>query len=589
MPLSAAASGLTLTAAGALAVLYLRNRRKKNGPANEVLLHIARSIDLYNPFPIGVIDRQGKIIHINQGASQLLGYNREELLGRSYIPLVEASLRRRAADGFGRSLQGATQQLQLRVLDKSGYATDVRLTTSPLLVENRIDGVLVTGYDVSEHKRVNERIRYMAYYDDMTGLPNRRLFMDQLKDTLERTVPLSQLLGVLYLDIDRFKLINDSFGREFGDMLLLQFAERLIRAVSEQDMVARMEGDEFAILLGQIDSPAKVMARAERLQEAIEEPFELRGIPFHVTISLGAAVSQRQERDAGWLIHKADLAMGKAKEQGRNNCLLYSEKWEDGALERLTLQHELRQALLRGDFVLHYQPQYRLSSGALVGLEALIRWRHPERGLLPPGLFIPLAEESGLIVQLGDWVMQEACRQTQAWQQADLPTVPISVNLSMGQFQRQNLIERVEEILNKTGLDPAYLELEITESMTMDVVHATAYLQRLKAIGVAIIIDDFGTGYSSFNYLKNLPISKLKIDRSFVRDLSQDPNDAAIVAAIIAMAHNLNLEVIAEGVETSAQLDFLSLHRCDEIQGFLYNPPLPAERIPELLETGRPS
>ncbi|MBW7457675.1 GGDEF domain-containing phosphodiesterase, partial [Paenibacillus sepulcri] len=317
----------------------------------------------------------------------------------------------------------------------------------------------------------------------------------------------------------------------------------------------------------------------------IEEPFELQGVPLHVTVSIGIATNNLDDDDASVLLRKADMALARVKDSGKNNCFIYSEEWDNSSLARLTLQHELKRAVQRKEFILYYQPQYHLVTGEIVGVEALIRWEHPERGIVGPGQFIPLAEESGLIVQIGDWVLEEACRQNKAWQAAGLPPIPVSVNLSIRQFLQQNLTERVAEILDRTGLEAQYLDLEITETMTMDVTHASSCLLELTKLGVHISIDDFGTGYSSFHYLKNLPIGRLKIDRSFVSDIEHDPGDAAIVAAIIAMAHSLQLQVIAEGVETEVQMKFLQKHLCDEMQGFLWSPPVTGYEITEMLHT----
>ncbi|GGG26191.1 hypothetical protein GCM10010916_48240 [Paenibacillus abyssi] len=545
-------------------------------------IQISQTIMKFSPFPMAVLDRDGHFIEVNEGTIHLLGYKREDLLGKSFPQLLEAVNRQHTLERFEKTLHGMMQQTPVTVMHKSGFPLEIQIVSAPMMENGRVTGALLFGQDLSDRKRNTERIRYMAYYDDMTGLPNRRMFMTHLNETLERSAHNNQLIGLLYLDVDRFKLVNDSFGREFGDMLLMQVAERLTRVMSEQDMVARMEGDEFAVLFANVDSDKDVMNKTRSLLDTLEEPFELQGFPFHVTASIGV-VTNRIENDPSMLMKKADMALGKVKENGRNDGMLYCEEWDNSSLERLTLQHELRQGLQRNEFLLHYQPQYHLNTGEIVGLEALVRWQHPERGMVPPGHFIPLAEESGMIVQLGEWVLEEACRQNKAWQDAGLKAVPVSVNLSIRQFMQQNLIEKVSSILRETGLSPQYLELEITETMTMDVHRATQCLLELTKLGVGISIDDFGTGYSSFNYLKNLPIGKLKIDRSFVRDIQHDPGNASIVAAIIAMAHNLNLQVIAEGVETEEQMQFLKKHMCDEMQGYFWSPPVPNYQIAGLL------
>ncbi|XEC96417.1 EAL domain-containing protein [Paenibacillus tarimensis] len=545
---------------------------------------ISESIMAFSPIPLAVLDRDGRFINVNDGVSQLLGYKKNELIGNSFLPLIGNDCYQQTLEKFEQTLKGTMTQTSLSIMHKNSYPLDIHVVCTPIRSDGEVTGVMVVGQDISETKRNSERIRYMAYYDDMTGLPNRRKFMMHLTEHIEPAEGHNHLVGVLYMDIDRFNLINDSFGREFGDMLLMQVAERLTRVVSEQDMAARMEGDEFAVLFARNESVQAVMNKARQLQNILEEPFELQGIPFHITASIGV-VTNGCDKDPSSLMKKADMALGKVKDSGRNNFMLYSEEWNNSSLERLTLQHELKKGLQRNEFILYYQPQYHLSTGRIVGAEALVRWQHPERGMVPPGQFISLAEESGMIVQLGDWVLQEACRQNKAWQEAGLTPVPVSVNLSIRQFMQQNLTKKIADILNATGLSPEYLELEITETMTMDVKHATQCLLELAKLGVGISIDDFGTGYSSLNYLKNFPIDRLKIDRSFVRDIEQDPGDAAIVAAIIAMAHNLNLHVIAEGVETEEQMEFLKKHMCDEMQGYYWSPPVSGEQITELLQS----
>ncbi|CAH1200431.1 hypothetical protein PAECIP111893_01375 [Paenibacillus plantiphilus] len=558
--------------------------RSSRAVSRDIHTPIVEALIRYNPIALTVLNRSGQIIDINDSASQMLGYERTQLIGESFLPLVEAESRQGIFQKLEQTLQGEKQDATLQVLHRSGYSFDIQIVSAPLYQNHEMIGAMLISNDMSDRKRNLERIRYMAYYDDMTGLPNRRSFMMHLSESLESSQVNGNIIAVLYVDVDRFKLINASFGREFGDMLLLQLAERLTRGLAEHDVVARMEGDEFALLYRNGGSESEVLSKTKKILSILEDPFELQGVPLHVTVSIGVSINNVPSDDAGILIKKADMALGKVKDSGKNDCLLYSESWDNSSLERLTLQHELKRAIQRDEFVLHYQPQYHLGTGEIVGVEALIRWQHPERGLVPPGLFIPQAEESGIIMQIGDWVLEEACRQNKAWQEAGLRHIPVSVNLSIRQFLQQNLTEKVSDILNRTGLKAEYLDLEITETMTMDVKHASRCLLELTKLGINISIDDFGTGYSSFHYLKTLPIGRLKIDRSFVRDIQQDPGDAAIVAAIIAMAHNLNLQVIAEGVENEVQMQFLQKHLCDEMQGYLWSPPVTGGKISALLQ-----
>ncbi|GGG75035.1 putative bifunctional diguanylate cyclase/phosphodiesterase [Paenibacillus radicis (ex Gao et al. 2016)] len=533
--------------------------------------------------PLAVLDRQGVIIEMNEASSRTLGYHRAELLGNSLAPLVEPGSRQQLNELLEQALNGEACQVNVNITHRSGFPLELQIVCAPMMKGNEAIGTIVVSHDLSDRKRNIERIRYMAYYDDMTGLPNRTLFHIKLSESLVKAQEENKLIGLCYLDLDRFKLVNASFGREFGDMLLMQVAERLTRAVAEQGLAARMEGDEFALLFTEAETEEQLLELARSILGLIEEPFELKGFPLHITASIGTVTNGIAEDDGYTLLKKADMALVRVKESGKNDCILYSESWSNSSLERLTLQHEMYRAIQRQEFVLHYQPQYDIGSGTMVGVEALVRWKHPIRGMIPPGEFIPLAEESGMIVQIGDWVLEEACRQNKAWQEAGLPPMPVSVNLSLRQFVQHDLAGKVAKVLEKTGLEPQYLDLEITESMTMDVAHVSRCLIALTNMGIGISVDDFGTGYSSFHYLKNFPIDRLKIDRSFVRDIQQDPSDAEIVAAIIAMAHNLNIQVIAEGVETEGQMEFLRKHRCDEMQGYYWSPPVPSTNIEQML------
>nr|WP_255655005.1 EAL domain-containing protein [Cohnella sp. REN36] len=561
-----------------------RERRKSRDAKRSHDAELLASLE-DSPLFFAVIGLTGRFERMNRDPLASLGRTKDQLIGRPMEDLLPAASREQALQLFRKTLAGERCSAELQILHASGHAVDLQIETAPLARAGRVEGVVIFTQDIGERKRSLERIRYMAYYDDMTGLPNRRFFMNRLHKRLSGGVAEGTLLAVFYLDVDRFKLVNASYGRDTGDILLLQIAERLTRCFDVQEDLARMEGDEFVGLF-EVRDTGEASARIEALMRQFDEPFELGGIPLHVTVSVGFALNVEAGDDAGTLLKKADTALHRVKENGRNDYTRYVPEFENTALHKLTLQHELIEALQQEQFLLYYQPQYGLSDGRIVGLEALIRWRHPERGLVPPAQFIPAAEDSGMIVALGDWVLREACRQNRAWQDAGLPAIPVSVNLSFRQFAQLDLVGKVAAILEETGLDARYLKLEITESMTMDVERALAYLKALTALGIGISVDDFGTGYSSFHYLKRLPIGSLKIDRSFVRDIQQDPNDRAIVAAIIAMAHNLQLQVIAEGVETEEQVRFLQHHRCDEMQGYYGSPPVPSDEAERLLASG---
>ncbi len=541
---------------------------------------------LYNHSPVvfSIIDRQGRFLDINRDPSDLFGYSKEDLAGKSFVNLLEPGCREETLRIFHQTLRGENGSLDIRFINKSGAPMDLNIATSPLIRRGKTIAILAFIQDISERKRTLERNHYMAYYDDMTGLPNRRHFTNRLNRKISEFSESRLRPAICYLDVDGFKLVNTSFGRDFGDMLLLQVAERLMRYLSEHGELARMEGDEFAGYLGEVASEEEAAAKVRELMKFLEEPFELNGVPIHLSVSIGVAVQVRGD-DAGMMLRKADTALHRVKDNGRNDYQFHVSDMDPESMDKLTFQHEMRKALANGEFKLYYQPQFDLSCGRIVGMEALLRWQHPERGFISPVEFIPAAEESGIIVPLGDWVLEEACRQNKIWQQdPDMARIPVAVNLSMRQFFRRDLTGKVAEVLAQTGLEPKYLEFEITESLTMDVERASHCLEQLRELGVQVSIDDFGTGYSSFHYLKSLPIGRLKIDRSFVSDIQQDPGDAAIVAAIIAMAHNLQLQVIAEGVETEEQMRFLRSHRCDEMQGYFGSPPVPPDEMYRLLE-----
>lgn len=391
-----------------------------------------------------------------------------------------------------------------------------------------------------------------------------------------------------FLDLDRFKAINDTLGHSIGDLLLQSVAERLKACIRSSDTVARLGGDEFVVVLPDLREGAHAAATvAQKILKSISNPFVIRDTELHTTASIGISLSPDDGIANEDLIANADVAMYRAKESGRNNFHFFAPEMNDSAYERLAMENNLRRALERQEFVLYYQPQVNSETGRIIGAEALVRWRRQGMGLVPPGMFIPIAEESGLIVAIGEWVLQEACRQNNAWQQEGFSPIPVAVNLSAVQFRQKNLTDLVANALQETGLDPRWLELEITESGIMQNAEAAVNtLHSLKQMGLKLSIDDFGTGYSSLSYLKRFPLDKLKIDQSFVRDITTNPDDAAIVTAIIGMAKSLKLRVIAEGVETKGHLDFLTSNGCVEIQGYYFGKPVPADEFGRLLAQG---
>lgn len=423
-------------------------------------------------------------------------------------------------------------------------------------------------------------MEHLAYHDALTGLPNRPLFMDRLIMSLAQATRTNQKVAVFFLDLDRFKDINDSLGHSTGDGLLKAVAERIRRCVREGDTVARFGGDEFTLLIPRIDHVEDAAKIAQKILETLKIPFTIAEHELFVTTSVGISIYPNDGSDPETLVRNADTAMYRAKDQGRDNYQLYAPAMNARALERLALENMLRKAISHRELVLFYQPVADMQTKNIVGVEALIRWKHPEMGLVSPAHFISVAETSGLIIPIGDWVLRTACKQTKLWQKKIDSELTVAVNLSARQFQQPNLTEEIAEVLEETGLGAKYLELEITESNAMQNAENTIYtLRELKALGVRIAMDDFGTGYSSLNYLKRFPIDTLKLDQSFVRDITTDPSDAAIATAVIAMAHSLDLKVIGEGVETEEQFAFLRKQKCDYLQGYLFSPPLAVENL----------
>ena len=533
-----------------------------------------------------ITDAQERIITVNPAFSEITGYSAEEVLGQTPAVLRSGRQGPEFYAEMSRALQehGAWQG-ELWNRRKSGeiYAEwlSISVVRDP---DGRIARYVGVFSDISQLKISQERLEFLAHHDPLTGLPNRVMFCDRLELAMHRADREGTLAAVLFLDLDRFKHVNDSLGHSAGDLLLQQVAERLQDAVRRQDTVARQGGDEFTLLLDGLHDGERAAGLAQKLVDAIALPFVVDGHELFLGASIGISVYPVDGRDVESLLRNADAAMYRAKEAGRNTYAFYSEEMTSHALERVLIEGQLRRAIERDELVLHYQPQIDLASGRLVGVEALVRWEHPTEGILPPARFIPVAEESGLMLPLGEWVLREACRQTKAWLDAGLEIARVAVNVAGPQIQRGQLGETVRRVLAQTGLPPERLELEITEDFLMAHAEQTvALLTELRSLGVGLAIDDFGTGYSSLAYLKRLPVDKLKIDRSFVYDLPSDENDAAIANAIIALGRSLRIRVIAEGVETPAQRQFLIATGCDEAQGYLFSRPLAADALEAFL------
>ena len=436
------------------------------------------------------------------------------------------------------------------------------------------------------HKAAEQNLIQVTNFDVLTGLPNRFLFLDRLGHAISQSARNQRMVAVLLLDIDNFKTINDTFGHSHGDLLLQDIADRLRGCVQEDDTLARIGGDEFAVVLEGVSEVDEIALIAQNIVDIFSRPFAPSSQEIYVTPSMGITLYPMDGQDCDSLLKNADAAMYRAKEYGRNHFRFYTTDMNALAIERFAMEGALRRAMEREEFVLHYQPQVDIKSGRMIGVEALLRWNHPERGLVPPNEFIPLLEENNLIVPVGEWVLRTACAQSRAWQDAGLPALRMAVNLSARQFRQDTLVEMIDNILRETGVSPKLLELELTEGLLMENTDETsAILGQLKSRGVLVAIDDFGTGYSSLSYLKRFPIDRLKIDRSFVRDIITDSNDAAIAVAVISLGRSLGLSVIAEGVETGEQLEFLGVQKCDEYQGFHFSRPVPPEEIVRLFRS----
>lgn len=541
-----------------------------------------RSLVEMSPDIIAVISNE-KIDYINEAGCKLVGASRpDEIIGQSIFKFTDPKeinyIRKLIQDIFDKK---STKRFEFQVFGLDGHSIEVEMSTMPIQYEGR-RAIQIVGRDITERKRAEKTIHKMAFYDALTGLPNRNKLRQHLNKLL--TNPGNQMLAVLFLDLDRFKIINDTKGHSTGDLLLQKVAKRLKSAVPSDGLVSRLGGDEFIILIEDIDKK-KVTEIAKRILDAFHAPIEIDQQEFFVTPSIGISIYPTDGEDEETLIKYADTAMYLAKERGKNNFQFYSSNLDDLTSRKMEIENGLRKALEQNQLMLHYQPQVELATGKIVGVEALIRWKHHELGMISPSEFIPLAEETGLIVPLGKWVLREACEQNKAWQNSGLPPIPIAVNISVRQFQDEQFVDFIMNTLDQVGLDPHYLELEITESIMQNIEKSTIILNQLKELGVKLSIDDFGTGYSSLSYLKHLPIDKLKIDKSFVDDIIHHMNQGAIVKTIIDMGHNLQYTVIAEGIEKEEQVKFLRENSCKIGQGYFFSKPLPPEKMLELIKS----
>jgi diguanylate cyclase (GGDEF)-like protein/PAS domain S-box-containing protein len=551
---------------------------------------------------IAIIDTGGNFLDLNRKFEEEGGWSREEMIGKNVFTsgIMTKESTQKAFLHLSQLLMGKEPPIfEIEGIKKDGGIVPYELRAAPIKKEAGIIAVQAILRNITERRQSEEKIINMAYYDSLTNLPNRHLFKDRLKQALSSAHQYKRMVAILFLDLDNFKRVNDTLGHEMGDQLLESVSERLVNFVRRSDTIARVSenelnntvarlgGDEFTILLteiGHIEDAAKV---AQRILDLFSRPFKISSNELFVSSSIGISVYPHNGDDVDTLLKNADTAMYHAKDQGRNNFQFYTESMNVDTLERFSLENKLRTAISHEELVLYYQPQLDIRNRKIFGVEALVRWMHPEKGLLSPATFIPLAEDTGLIIPIGEWILRTACAQSKEWQKAGFEPLCVTVNISSTQVRQKNFLEIVTEALDDADLDPRSLELELTESIFMETTETTiSTLKELKSLGVRISIDDFGTGYSSLSYLKRFPIDTLKIDRSFVRDITTDPDDKAIIEAIIAMSHSLQLRVVAEGVETVQQLSLLWKQESDGMQGNLFSPPLPPDALTKLLKEG---
>lgn len=527
------------------------------------------------PYEGLVLHQAGRIIDCDDSLAELFGYTKSELINQSIYSFIDSRYTNLIKNNMNKHLD--TPYL-VKAYKKSGFPLYVDVLPHPYPDKDG-DLRIAVLRDVTDRVQSEKQIQFMAYYDELTDLPNRNFFMKTLEEAIAEIQNKDCQMAVHFVDIDYFKQINDTLGYQFGDALLQSCAKRLKQLLNTKNFIARMSGDEFLILQRDIKSKAEAEAFAKKVINAFQTPIKVQDFEIFTTVSIGISIYPENADKPNELVKQADSAMYVIKENQRNHYKLFESSITKDFKEMLTIENEMRRAIKQKQFEVHYQPQVDISNDQVIGFEALLRWKHPSRGYISPGMFIPLAEKTGLIIEIGDWVLREACRQNKKWHEKGYGPTKVSVNLSVKQFLQKDLVNKVKQILLETKLDSAFLELEITESMSMsNEAYIMETLKGLKELGVNVSIDDFGTGYSSMKYLSQFPLSKLKIDQLFIR--GDKEQNQAIVKSIIHLSHSLDMKVIAEGVETKEQLEFLKSQKCDEIQGFYFSKPV-APKIAE--------
>lgn len=574
----------------------LRNAIYRKVVEDDLYVEKERAIVTLNSIGDAVLstDTQGKITYLNLVAETMTGWPREEAIGRplrDVFQIIDGPSRKTARDPMEMAVeQNRTVGLTVNcvLIRRDGFESAIEDSAAPIHDRaGRIIGAVIVFHDVSAARAISLRMTHSAQHDLVTNLPNRLLLNDRINQAISLARRQNRSVAVLFIDLDRFKYINDSLGHAVGDQLLQSVSKRLLSGVRGSDTVSRQGGDEFVILLSEIANPEDAATSAQNILHLLSASHTLDGQDLHIAGSIGISIFPEDGEDAESLVKNADTAMYHAKENGRNNFQFFKAEMNRRAVERQSLESYLRRALEREEFLLHYQPKVDLKTGAITGVEALVRWQQPDRGLVPPAQFVPIAEDCGLIVPIGRWVLRTACQQARAWQDAGLSFKRLSINVSAVEFRHKGFADGVRTILSETGLEAQYLDLELTERVLMEDAESTAsVLLELKKMGVGLAIDDFGTGYSSLSYFQQFRIDVLKIDQSFIHQVSDDSNKSALVSAIIDMGRNLKLRVIAEGIETQVQLAFLQGLHCAEGQGFLFSRPLPATEFAQLLKLG---